>query len=226
MDGCTDTNKSWWRHQMETFSALLAICAGNSPVPSEFPAQRPVTRSFRVFFDLRPEYNNRGTGDLRRYRVHDDVIVMWCNNDQVSKVTMVTQPMVSSVPLIHQFFKGWSPSISCSYLTDVAAISPVFQNHQNTGYPYDITFIFQRCHRSLAMVTFVKYECDLKNLTSTFVRSKIYLTEKLMNGTLVTPTLVVLVRKHQQQQRRLTWLHRNLTVITLTTLYIRSYTST
>ena len=38
---------------METFSALLAICAGNSPVPGEFPAQGPVTRSFDVFFDLR-----------------------------------------------------------------------------------------------------------------------------------------------------------------------------
>ena len=44
---------AWWRHQMETFSALLAICAGNSPVPGEFPTQRPVTRSFDVFFDLR-----------------------------------------------------------------------------------------------------------------------------------------------------------------------------
>ena len=46
---------SWWRHQMETFSALLAICAGNSPVPGEFPTQRPVTRSFDVYFDLRPD---------------------------------------------------------------------------------------------------------------------------------------------------------------------------
>ena len=44
---------SWWRHRMETFSALLTICAGNSPVPGEFPSQRPVTRSFDVFFDLR-----------------------------------------------------------------------------------------------------------------------------------------------------------------------------
>ena len=44
---------TWWRHQMETFSALLAICARNSPVPGEFPAQRPVTRSFDVFFHLR-----------------------------------------------------------------------------------------------------------------------------------------------------------------------------
>ena len=44
---------TWWRHQMETFSALLAICAGNSPVSGEFPTQRPVTRSFDIFFDLR-----------------------------------------------------------------------------------------------------------------------------------------------------------------------------
>ena len=43
---------SWWRHQMETFSASQAICAGNSPVPGDFPPQRPVTRSFDVFFDL------------------------------------------------------------------------------------------------------------------------------------------------------------------------------
>ena len=43
---------TWWRHQMETSSALLAICAGNSPFTGEFP-QRPVTRSFGVFFGLR-----------------------------------------------------------------------------------------------------------------------------------------------------------------------------
>ena len=43
----------WWRHQMETFSVLLAFCAGNSPVHGEFPEQKPVTRSFDVFFDLR-----------------------------------------------------------------------------------------------------------------------------------------------------------------------------
>ena len=42
---------------MEIFSALLPICAGNSLVPGEFPAQRPVTRGFDVFFDLR--LNNR-----------------------------------------------------------------------------------------------------------------------------------------------------------------------
>ena len=69
---------AWWRHQMETFSALLAICAGNSPVTGEFPAQRPVTRSFDVFFDLRLNcwVNSREDGDLRRYRAHYDVTVL------------------------------------------------------------------------------------------------------------------------------------------------------
>ena len=47
------THSSWWRHQMEPFSALLALCEGNSPVTVEFPSQRPVTWSFDVFFDLR-----------------------------------------------------------------------------------------------------------------------------------------------------------------------------
>ena len=39
---------------METFSVLLVPCAGNSPVTGEFPAQKPMTRSFDVSFDPRP----------------------------------------------------------------------------------------------------------------------------------------------------------------------------
>ena len=69
----------WWRHQMETFSALLALCAGNSPVSGEFPEQRPVTRSFDVFFIcawINVWVNNREAGDLRRYRAQYDVSVM------------------------------------------------------------------------------------------------------------------------------------------------------
>ena len=53
----------WRRHQMETFSALLVICAGNSPVTGEFPAQRPVTRSFDVFFDMRLKKGWINNGD-------------------------------------------------------------------------------------------------------------------------------------------------------------------
>ena len=38
---------------METLSAVVTLCAGNSPVTNEFPLQRPVTHGFDVFFDLR-----------------------------------------------------------------------------------------------------------------------------------------------------------------------------
>ena len=73
------TFSSWWRHQMETFSALLALCAGNSPVTREFPSQRPVTRSF--IFSLICAWingwvNNLEAGDLRRHRGHYDITVM------------------------------------------------------------------------------------------------------------------------------------------------------
>ena len=65
---------------METFSALFAICVGNSPVTGEFPAQRPVTRSFDVSFDLRLNegwVNNREAGDLKPRRTHYDVTIMF-----------------------------------------------------------------------------------------------------------------------------------------------------
>ena len=73
------TQTTWWRHQMETFSALLALCAGNSPVPGEFHTQRPVTRSFDVYLictQINGWVNNREAGDSRRHRAHYDVIVM------------------------------------------------------------------------------------------------------------------------------------------------------
>ena len=68
-------NISWWRHQMVKFSVLLALCAGNSSVTGELCLQRPVTRSFHAFFDLRRNswVNNRDTVDLRRYPAHYDV---------------------------------------------------------------------------------------------------------------------------------------------------------
>ena len=64
---------------MEIFSALLAICAGNSPVTGEFPAQRPVTRSLMFYLicaGINSWVNNREAGDLRRHRTHYDVTVM------------------------------------------------------------------------------------------------------------------------------------------------------
>ena len=67
---------------METFSALLALCAGKSPVTGEFPTQRPVMRDFDVSLIctwINGLVNNRDVGDLGRYRAHYDidVIVMY-----------------------------------------------------------------------------------------------------------------------------------------------------
>ena len=64
---------------METFYALLALFAVNSPVTGEFPSKRPVTQSFDVFFDL--PLNKRSSKqprrrDLRRHHTNYDVIVM------------------------------------------------------------------------------------------------------------------------------------------------------
>ena len=70
---------TWWRHQMETFSALLAICAGNSPVPVNSPHKGQWRGALMFTFicaRINGWVNNRGAGDLRRYRTHYDVIVM------------------------------------------------------------------------------------------------------------------------------------------------------
>ena len=64
---------------METFSALLAICAGNSPVTGEFPSQWPVVRSIDIFFIcawINGWVNTGEAGDVRRHRAHHDVTVM------------------------------------------------------------------------------------------------------------------------------------------------------
>ena len=93
------THISWWRHQMEMCSALLALCEGNPPVTGGFPSQRPVTRIFYVFFDLRGRNgwaNNRDAADLSRHHAHYDVTVMMhmC-------VSILGQHCLSSVPIPH-----------------------------------------------------------------------------------------------------------------------------
>ena len=70
---------SWWRHQMEPFSALLALCAGNSPVPVTSP-HKDQWRGALVFSLIcawiNDWVNNREADDLRRHRGHYDVNVM------------------------------------------------------------------------------------------------------------------------------------------------------
>ena len=73
----------WWRHQMETFSALLALCAGNSPVPVNSPHKGQWCGA--LMFSLICAWvndwvNNRKAGDLRRHRGHYDVNVIHVYN--------------------------------------------------------------------------------------------------------------------------------------------------
>ena len=73
---------------METFSALVAFGAGNSPATGEFPSQRPGTRSFVVFFNLGTNgwMDDRDAGNFRRHRVHYDVAVMFAVRQLVQEV--------------------------------------------------------------------------------------------------------------------------------------------
>ena len=78
---CVKTFASWWRHQMETFSALLAICGANWPVPVNSPHKGQWRRA--LMFSLISAWingwvNNHEAGDLRRNCTHYDVIVMHC----------------------------------------------------------------------------------------------------------------------------------------------------
>ena len=67
---------SRWHHQMKTFSVLLALCAGNSPVTSEFPSKRPVTQSFLWYFLWSAPWINSWVNNRERS--------LWCHcNDWI-----------------------------------------------------------------------------------------------------------------------------------------------
>ena len=83
----------WWRHQMETFSALLAICAGKSPVPVNFPHKgqwRGALMFASICVWINAWVNNRKAGDLRRYCAHYDVIVM-CRGEPIRLIFTLSQ---------------------------------------------------------------------------------------------------------------------------------------
>ena len=68
-----------WRHQMETFSALLVICAGDSPVPVNSPHKgqwRGALMFTLICVRINGWVNNREAGDLRRHRAHYNAITM------------------------------------------------------------------------------------------------------------------------------------------------------
>ena len=94
-------SKTWWRHQMETFSTLLAICAGNSPVPGEFPSQRPVTQSFDVFFDLR--LNKRLSKQWWGWWFETLSHPLWCHRNECHRICFGMKKSTKGVPQICEY---------------------------------------------------------------------------------------------------------------------------
>ena len=85
----------WWRHQMETFSALLAICAGihRSPVNSPHKGQRRGALIFSLnSAQINGWINNREAGDLRCIRLHYDVTIMSLRSPTVTWITYANLP--------------------------------------------------------------------------------------------------------------------------------------
>ena len=80
---------TWWRHEMETFSALLALCERNPPVTGGFPSQRPETRSFGVFFNL--HLNKRLRKQSRSMWFGTPPCSLWghCNETKHSKALTI-----------------------------------------------------------------------------------------------------------------------------------------
>ena len=104
---------SWWRHQMETFSALLAICAGNSPSPVNSPHKGQWRRA--LMFSLICAWingwiNNGDAGDLRSHRAHYDVIIMY-SFVVIFRFEQFAGIVVASGKLVLNYCSPYSPEL-------------------------------------------------------------------------------------------------------------------
>ena len=116
---------TWWRHKMEIFSALLALCEGNPSVTGRFSSQVLLTQSFDVFFDLC--LNKRLSKQWRRRwfenSAYCDVTVMI-----LMKLKLVLLACVNSLPckgdnyIRQQWLRWWLVAYSPKSLPEQMAI--------------------------------------------------------------------------------------------------------
>ena len=130
--------KSSWHHQMETFSAFLALCEGNSQVTGEFPSQRPVTQSFEVLFDLR--LNKRLSKQSRRRWFETPSPPLWrhCN-------------------IIRQKLKG----MTAHHSPDVINTNTLRPRPNERHFPYDVficIFLIENLCISLNFSLFLRFD--------------------------------------------------------------------
>ena len=159
---------------METFSVLLALCAENSPVSGEFPAQRPVTRSFGVFFDLR--LNKRLSKHWWGWWFGTQSCSLWRHCNIVSWSRMVTKN--SQI-----YFIGTGPVIKLPY--SHASVRDPYYNHNKTKqrkwcahfkgyiyiYIYQMDCVCQRYHKECSTRTCADdcYNCWKKSKLKSYV---------------------------------------------------------
>ena len=120
-----------WR-QMGMFSALLAICAGNSPVTGEFPTQRPVTRSFDAFFDL--SLNKRLSKPSWSWWVETPSRPLWRHCHALYTSTIVRERLFAPSKRWHvscKWFNSMETNIETWFLTHIATIVPYLSTNDN-----------------------------------------------------------------------------------------------
>ena len=94
---------------METFSALLALCAGNSPVPVNSPHKgqwRGALMFSLICAWINNWVNNHEADDLRRRRGHYDVNVMRQQNDDVMETLSALLTVCEGIPPVESPHKG------------------------------------------------------------------------------------------------------------------------
>ena len=81
---------------METFSALLALCEGNSPVTDGFPSQKPVTPSFEIFIDLRLSKRLSKQSKCRWFEMPLRSLWRHCNDSLEGEVSLAEKPTATT----------------------------------------------------------------------------------------------------------------------------------
>ena len=108
---------TWWRNQMEKFSALLALFAGNSLVTGEFPVQRPVTRGFDVFCDLR--LNKRLSKQSWGWWIETSSRSLWRHfNESETPITLIIWRHCNGIRIV---FQHWDAFV---HVTEIFILVP------------------------------------------------------------------------------------------------------
>ena len=154
-------------------------CTGNSPVSCEFPSQRPVTRSFDVFYDL--PLNKRSSKQSRRRWFEMPSRSLWRNHNGCNCIPLgiftITLTSYERQPLVQQgaYVKykehvkavalcEWNPSVIGDFPHKWPAMRKMFPYHGAIMKNFSLTI------RGRFKVKYV-YICNIVTGSTFFARS-------------------------------------------------------